>query len=200
MEKDQLTDNVFDKYPNLLAKRDCEDLSNEIYRETGLVNSPRDFDDDRNGLMEIEHFLIDEFGITNADISFGWNTNIFNGKIFRINSEDKELICEIRVVLLANAITMDKNKILFSAKMWIEYPEMGELQYKSFCSDIKKKIHVLGLRRFSKDGNRCTNPTMFEVYDNISIDMFKNFIQRVQKFREDFLLKYPGDDFGLLFW
>lgn len=195
MEKER--EEVWYKYPNLLDKRECEDLISDMYKETGLVNSPERGDD--TGLLEIEQFLVNEFGITSKDISPAWNTKTFNGRVFRINSEEKDLICEIRVAFLAKVGELDKHKVMFAAKVWIDYPEMGMQQYKSLCNDIKVKIKSLVLRRFTKDGRPCIEPTMFDIYDNISMDMFRLFMQGVQSFGEDFLLKYPADP-GASFW
>lgn len=199
MEDNKEKNEIWYKYPNLLNKRECENLINDVYANTGLVNSQRT-GEDYTGLLEIERYLIEEFDITSKDISPPWNTNIYNGRIFRINNEDKGLICEVQVVLLAEVGDPSDYQVMFSAKVWVDYPDINIYQYKDLCSEIKGKIKLLGLRRFTKGGKPCAEPTMFETYDNVSLDMFKLFMESVQGFANELQTKYPANLPGLMFW
>lgn len=207
------------KYGPYLSKRECIDYSSIVNDEVGLVTDPIKTQVQIENLKKIEQFLRDEFGLKDKDISKPMHPDVYNGTIFRIISEEKELICEMRIVLLksmsANVSPTNvsstnvsdtiidlsipiEHKVMYACKVSIDYPANWSIhQYKDLCSEIKNGIKALKMKRFVKNGEKCTDPMIYEIYEDIDLESFKTFVQEIQVLSSDFTLKYP---IGMLLW
>lgn len=182
------------KYGPFLSKKECVTTSSILNGEVGLIVDPIRTQTQMESLKKIEQFLKDEFGLKDKDISKPMHPDVYNGTMFKIISEEKELMCEMRIVFLKSLgpVVPAEHKVMYSCRISIDYPTNWNIhQYKEFCDEIKRGIRALGMKRFIKRGERCTDPMIYELHDDIDIESFKIFVQEIQVLSSDFTLKYP---------